>query len=169
MASEWFARELLAARGGLFGFILSLARDFELAEELFQEVSVRILEREEDFERGTNFGAWAREFARRTVLEEQRRKGRIRFSPEAIRAVADRFAGVDEDHQTRREALRLCMEEMDEGARRLVDLRYEESLSMDEIGSRLDRSPGAVQVALSRTRAWLLKCIERRIAAGAPA
>ena len=164
MASEWFTKELLRLRGSLFGFVLSIAQDFDLAEEVFQEVCVRILEREDKFEKGTNFGAWAREIARRTILEERRLRGRIRLSDAAIEAVAERYDAADMDFSDRRKALRKCLELLDKGAGALVSLRYEEGLSMAAIGHRLGRSAGAVQVALSRARAWLMSCIRRRLA-----
>ncbi len=169
MPSSEFTRELLGARSSLFGFILCMVRDFNLAEELFQEVSVRILEREAEFTPGTNFGAWAREFARRTVLEEQRRRGRLLLDDEAVAAVAVQFEREDGGTASQREALRGCLERVDEQARRLIDMRYDGGLSMAEIGEKLGRTAGAVQVALSRVRAWLGECIRRRLTAGVEA
>lgn len=163
MASEWYTRELLEARGSLFGFILSLVRDFDLAEELFQEVCVRVLERESEFRRGTDFGAWVREFSRRTVLEEQRHRGRVRLSSGAISAIAQRFQGTEAGYLARREALRHCVEELDGANRKLIDLHYERGLSLSEMGAQLGRGAGAVQVALSRARTVLSKCIQRRM------
>jgi DNA-directed RNA polymerase specialized sigma24 family protein len=40
---------------------------------------------------------------------------------------------------------------------------------MSQIGEKLGRTAGAVQVALSRVRARLADCIRRRLAAGAGA
>ncbi len=168
MASSEFTRELLAARSGLFGFILAMVRDFNLAEELFQEVSVRILEREDQYAPGTNFGAWARAFARRTVLEEQRRRGKLLLDDRAMAAVAEKM-DADENESEQREALRYCLENVHENSRRLVALRYERDLSMEQIGRKLERTAGAVQVALSRVRAWLADCIRNRLTAGAEA
>jgi len=166
MTQEWFTRELLKARGSLFGFVMSLVRDFDRAEEVFQEVCVRLLEREQTFQQGTDFWAWAREFARRTVLEEYRRSGRVRFSDAAIEAVAEQFKALEKGHSAKREALRLCVDELDSKPRELIDLRYKEGLAMRELAARVGKTAGAVQVTLSRVRALLQKCIERRVAAG---
>lgn len=169
MASREFARELLKARSSLFGFILSMVRKFDLAEDLFQEVSVRILEREDSFEPGTNFGAWAREFARRTILEDRRGRKRLVLSNEAVSAVADHFDASDEEVSSQRQALRQCMQEVDDKARHMITLRYESGLSMSDVSRELGRTSGAVQVALSRVRSWLAECIQRRVAAGSEA
>jgi len=171
MSSSEFTRELLGARRSLFGFILAMVRDFNLAEELFQEVSVRILERENEYTPGTNFGAWARAFARRTVLEEQRTRGRLLLDPEAVAAVASRMDEYDDDEIrfAQRSALRECLEKVEKKSRKLVTMRYESNMSMSEIGHKLDRTPGAVQVALSRVRSWLASCVRKRLEAGAEA
>jgi RNA polymerase sigma-70 factor (ECF subfamily) len=145
-----------------------MVRDFHLAEELYQEVSVRILEREEHFQPGPNFGAWARAFARRTVLEEQRRRGRLLLDDGAAAAVAAQMDD-EEDSAGQREALRECLDEVPGRSRRLVRMRYEQDLSMAEIAERMNRTAGAVQVALSRVRAWLGDCIRARLGAGAEA
>lgn len=163
MASEWFTKELLRLRGNLFGFVLSIVRDFDLAEEVFQEVCVRVLEREDRFTEGTNFGAWAREVARRTILEERRLRGRVILSDAAVEAVAEHYQTTDVDFSHRRKALRKCLELLDEGAGSLIRLRYDEGLSMADIARRLDRTAGAVQVALSRIRSWLTGCIQKRL------
>ena len=163
MASNEFTRELLTARSGLFGFILAMVRNFDLAEELFQDVSVRILEREDEFTPGTNFGAWARAFARRTVLEEQRRRGRLLLDNRAVAAVADSLDETEADEALQREALRRCLASVRKSSRRLVALRYESSLSMSEVGEKLGRTAGSVQVALSRVRSWLADCIRGRL------
>lgn len=164
MADPVVARELLRHRESLFAFLLALARDFNEAEELFQEISLRILERADDFEPGTNFGAWAREFARRTLRESRRLRGRLRLTDKALDGVAAGFAALDDSTLLRKQALDTCLGRLDDADRRLVDLRYGQGLSMGALGERTSRSPGAVQVALSRIRARLSDCIRSRLA-----
>jgi RNA polymerase sigma-70 factor, ECF subfamily len=165
MASADFTRELMKARVNLLGFIYSLVRDFNLAEDLFQEVSIRLLEREDQFVPGSDFGAWARAFARNVVHEQARSRSRLVISQEAVEAAAEHFASPEPAApQAQREALQSCLRQLDEQPRRLISLRFEQGLSMEEIGRAVNRSAGAVQVALSRTRSWLMKCIEQRTA-----
>jgi RNA polymerase sigma-70 factor (ECF subfamily) len=165
MADGHVARELLRSRGSLFAFALTLVRDFDLAEELFQEASVRVLEREGQYTPGTDFGSWARAFVRRTAFELYRAKGRIVLSQEAVDAVEAKFACEADDSSTdKRKALRECMSKVDHNAKKMISLRYTLGRSMAQIGKELARSAGAVQVALSRTRRWLRDCMKRRMA-----
>jgi RNA polymerase sigma-70 factor (ECF subfamily) len=169
MTQNRVAQEILKVRGSLFGFLYSLVRDLGLAEELFQEVCARILERADRYVPGTDFGAWARAFARAVVFEHQRWRQRVLISDGAIAAAEEHFGRLEDEYFPRREALRKCMKELGAESRQLVEMRFEKGLSMKEIGERLKRSGGAVQVALSRIRGWLMKCILNRLQAEAGA
>jgi RNA polymerase sigma-70 factor, ECF subfamily len=169
MGEQGMTRELLEIRDSLFAFILSLVRDFDMAEDVFQEVSVRILEHKETYTPGTNFGAWAREFARRVAFEEQRRRNRLLLSDKAITAVSDCFQVVEETETERRMALRTCMQRLSRQMRDVVRLRYEEGLSLSTIGINTRKTSGAVQVALHRTREWLGRCIRKQMTQGGAA
>jgi RNA polymerase sigma-70 factor (ECF subfamily) len=164
MSNPAVARELLRNRESLFAFILALVRDFNEAEELFQEISLRILERAGDFEPGTNFGAWAREFARRTLRETRRTRARLVLTDKALDGVAAGFEAIAETAMLRKGALDHCLGQLDADARRLVDLRYDEGLSMETLAARTSRKAVAVQVALSRIRSRLAACVRSRLA-----
>lgn len=169
MTQPQVAQEILRHRGNLFGFIYSLVRDFGLAEELFQEACARILDRQHQFVPGTDFGAWARAFVRAIVFEHHRWRSRVLISEEAVAAAAAQFDRIEETYSGRREALKTCIQKLGNSARHLVSLRFEHGLSLAEIAARVRRSAGAVQVALSRTRAWLLRCIREQAAQEAEA
>ena len=164
MADPIVARELLRGRESLFAFLLALVRDFNEAEELFQEISLRILERADDFRPGTNFGAWAREFARRTLMETRRARGRLVLSPKALEEVAAAYGEIDDSAMARKEALNRCMDRLEGHARQLVEMRYGLGLPMEELGRKTERKALAVQVALSRIRSRLAECIRSRLA-----
>jgi RNA polymerase sigma-70 factor (ECF subfamily) len=163
MADPAVARELLRAREGLFAFILSLVRDFNEAEELFQEISLRILERADDYRPGTSFSAWAREFARRTLLETRRARSRLLLTDKAIEAVAAACDEIDDSVMARKEALNGCLDKLEGTSRQIVEMRYGRGLSIEEVGRELDRRAGTVQVALSRIRSRLAECVRSRL------
>lgn len=169
MALPQVAQEILKHRGNLFAFSYSLVRDFSLAEELFQEASARMLSRQDQFVPGTDFGAWARAFVRAIAFEHHRWRSRVLISEEAVAAADAQFERIEETYSPRREALRKCMEKLGSSARHLISLRFEHDLSLAEIGTRVRRTAGAVQVALSRTRASLLRCIRAQVAQEAEA
>jgi RNA polymerase sigma-70 factor (ECF subfamily) len=129
-----------------------------------------IMKKVRDGERVRNYGAWSREIAYRTVQNHWKRGKRVpvMLSDESLAAVVDAFAWQEEHHRhddERVDRLRRCLDRLPDHMRRLVELFYDEGLTLEEIGRRLSRSAGAVQVALSRIRVRLLDCvgeIERR-------
>ena len=160
---------LLENRTALFAFVLSLARDFDRAEEVFQEVSLVVCRRYRDFTPGTGFGAWAREIARRTVLAHRRSSARLPVAlPEEsllnIQQGFDRVCGLRADEPSRRlSALYDCMERLAESARRLLSLRYGRGLALGALAEALGQRPESVRKSLYRARVVLRECIERTL------
>jgi len=160
---EAVLRELLRRRPSLYSFILSIVADFLFAEEVFQEVAVVVCERWEDFQPGTNFAAWVRQIARNKIHSMSRAAGRaVLLDPEAI----DRIERVhqEEDVRDRLGALRQCLDHLGERPRKVFLLRYEAGLSGDGIARRMLTTVDAIHKILSRVRAELAECIDRRFA-----
>lgn len=64
-----------------------------------------------------------------------------------------------EERMVRARALAACISHLPERARALLAWRYEESLQLNEIATRVHTSAEAVRLALWRLRASLQKCI----------
>ena len=67
--NQELSQSLLENRDVLFSYIMSLVRDFNTAEDLFQEVALIILRKEKEGIEVSHFGAWSREIARRHILD----------------------------------------------------------------------------------------------------
>lgn len=160
-------RLLVEHRSSLFGFILAIVRDYNVAEDVLQEVSVAVCEASEQFRLGTDFGAWAREIARRRILAHNRVVGRLpgRLSDEAISNLEAAFgrAGERSTINERMGALRRCLHTLTPLTRRILQLRYAARFSHREIAGQVDREPESVRKAIYRSRQALRACIERRL------
>jgi len=64
---------------------------------------------------------------------------------------------------SRRDALRLCLSQLPKNSLSLLNMKYEEGLSFKAIAVKLERSPSALMMNLSRIRTKLGECVERRI------
>jgi RNA polymerase sigma-70 factor (ECF subfamily) len=89
---------------------------------------------------------------------------RVVFSDELLGQLADTIAAQADGRSNRREALEACLEELPPKSRRLLDLRYVEELSAEEMAQETGSTSGSVRVLLSRVRTALASCIERRLA-----
>jgi RNA polymerase sigma-70 factor (ECF subfamily) len=166
MDRDRLIREFQRDRFRLIGYIRSLVGDPDLTEDLFQEVTVIVLQKAGEFEEGRDLQAWCRGIARNVILREREKSKRLRVFEDGriVDLVDTAFAerrGEDpvEAHRT---LLRRCLELLGSGPREMLTLRYGSGLSLRDMSSRLQRTEGSVQVALSRIRKWLSDCVARR-------
>jgi RNA polymerase sigma-70 factor (ECF subfamily) len=85
------------------------------------------------------------------------------LSAEAVDLMADGLAGDFDLLADRRALLPECIARLQETARRLVVLRYDEGLSVKDVAVRVGRTPAAIDMALSRIRRTLRECITRKL------
>jgi RNA polymerase sigma-70 factor (ECF subfamily) len=152
-------------QGRLRGFVRSLLVRPEDVDDLVQEVNLVLWEKAEQFEPGTSFWAWASQIARFKVLNRLRSYSRERlvfdegFIAELADVAEERFAELE----PRREALDHCLRQLPTTQRRLLDLRYFEGQSIDEVAGTTERPAGSIKQTLYRIRAALRSCIEQRM------
>lgn len=162
-----FLKRLLKSQSDLRSFICALIRDQHAREDTFQESVLTAWEKFAHFEKQRSFGAWIRGIAARKIMQRRDKLGRqpVSFSPEAVQAVLDAFNRTERTESDRATALDDCVHRLPAHSSKLLKLRYEESLDMTTIADRVGSTMQAVQRALSRVRAKLVECVERRLAA----
>ncbi len=171
MTDSQLIQKYLQLRSEFMGYLYALTRDAELAEEVYQNAAVVIIEKSDSNEEIHDFRAWAKEVIRRQALhairtrETSRRHGRA-IAQELLEAIADTFS---KDQSTasfvhnEATAMQKCVEELPEEKRQLIAMRYESDASFDEISTNLNSTPAAIQRALSRIRKVLHDCTQRRL------
>jgi RNA polymerase sigma-70 factor (ECF subfamily) len=157
---------LLSHRAMLLGYIASIVRDADLAEDVFQNVAVVVLKKAGAVKNDAEFPAWARRVARLEALAALRQRKR---SPElldesVLELLEGHWAATDASPTPARKALRECVERLSPYARQLIRLRYVEDLSAKKVAEQLNRSPNTVYVALSRTYRLLAGCVQHKLA-----
>jgi RNA polymerase sigma-70 factor (ECF subfamily) len=165
-------RQVLAQRPFLMAFLVSLVRDFGLAEELFQDLCVAAGAGGSGPTRATDVAAWARDAARRralAVLRARAASGSRMPPPELVdqieRAIAE-LAASQERWARRKEALRECLRNLPAPLRQVLNLRYGQDLSTDRIAARLGLERVPAGELLQRARAEMEALAQRRL--GAP-
>jgi RNA polymerase sigma-70 factor, ECF subfamily len=164
--------DFLQNRQALLGFIFALTRDQHVAEEVFQEVALAILGEASAGKTVDPFLPWAREVARRRVVEYYRKSSR-RSAPAPLTESMVELIGVSfgeneeapEKDSERLSSLRQCIAQLSARARQVLQLRYNTQLGIGEIAESVDWQTGSVKVLLSRTRKVLADCIRAKLAA----
>lgn len=162
---DQFVLEIIAAQGRLYAYILSLLLDRDRAHDVLQQTNIVLLEKESEFQWGTNFGAWACSVAFYEVLTERRSRTRDRhlFNDELLALIAVDAEAESLSIDQRREALKACLQGLTSPQKELLAARYGPGGSVEEMALVLEKSPGAVSAMLHRIRAKLAKCIEHRL------
>lgn len=135
------------------------------ADDVLQQTKLIMWRCFQDFESGTNFIAWARKIAFHQILGYRRKAKRdpLPLNDEMLEKLGDCLASMSEHEQIRCEALESCLHRLPGDHRRLILLRYQDELEVDEIAEKLSSTTGAVYRALSRLRLGLADCVRLRI------
>lgn len=152
----------------LQGFVASLVPEPELVDDIVQETFVAVTARADGYDPKKSFSSWlfivardklreiggkaaaeARPFADEVLdlLEASRRE--MGLSPRGLQF-------VDE-----------CIAALAPQARRIVELRYQNAMKPRQVAKAIGWTSASVRVALSRARAVIRDCVERKVTAAA--
>ncbi len=158
----------LAERHGLLAYILGLVHRVEVAEDIFQEVWLRVAGAEEDGEAVHDPPRWFRGVARNLILHHWRseRRSRTIVDSELVELIDQAFDENDsrsEALEARERGLRTCMAALSSAMQGLLRMIYVDGISTQEASARLNRTPESILMMLSRGRRSLAECIARRV------
>jgi RNA polymerase sigma-70 factor (ECF subfamily) len=158
----------------LMRYLLYLTSNRELAEDLFQEVWMRVLVRGAQFNGQARFDTWLFTIARNLVIDQKRKRTMssldelFEVGSEDDRPMAfevadgeptpfDRFSNLEDRHR-----IAGALMELDTLYREVLVLRFHEELSLEEI-SKVTRSPlSTVKSRLYRGLAAIKPKLERK-------
>ncbi|HEV3028429.1 MAG TPA: sigma-70 family RNA polymerase sigma factor [Planctomycetota bacterium] len=170
MERELVIREFQRDRIRLLAYIRALVGDPSRSEDIFQSVSVIVLQKVDEFIPGRDLHSWCRGIARNLILREQKSAHRLRtFQDDRLFDLVDlAFAENAESDllEARRDQVHTCLDQLSPSSRELIELRYVSGLSLRQLSGKLRRSEGSIQVALSRIRKVLRECVQRRVQQG---
>lgn len=135
-----------------------------LADELAHETFVFAFRNLSGFAAGTDLGAWLRSIAANVLRAEvqrfaRQRRNLQRYAEWRVLEAAD-DAAPEADAEALHDRLSRCLERLPGHLRGLVDLKYREERSSEEMAERLGRTVAWVRTTLFRVREQLRTCIE---------
>jgi RNA polymerase sigma-70 factor, ECF subfamily len=146
----------------------AMLRDRDATENLVQQVFVDAYLHLDQYEPGTDFGAWIRTVARNRLRKELRTASREDRRLEAYRQrLADRLRAEatdeNDDSDVYMAALRGCRELLPPRDVEMLRMRYERGQSFEQIAAKHGQTPEAVQRMISRIRFRLRDCIQKKL------
>lgn len=162
--SDAFAALYDASASKLYAIALRILRDRDLADDIVQDVFVKIWNRAGDF--NPDIAApmtWMATIARNRALDEVRRRGARVFVGETV------LDGLESDdvsalalleRQDDVDKLRRCLEGLETEKRKMVRLAYLDGMSREELAEKFDRPEGTIKTWLRRSLMQLKGCME---------
>lgn len=141
--------------------------DPDLADELAQEALARAWVKRDQYRPGTSPRAWLLSIARSQLMEHHRRADRDRrHMRELVRQELLRHQPADRsrsDTNAKLDALKVCLEEIGDEHRQLLELVHSQGLTSDAAAEMLGIKAPACRQRLSRLQRALKTCAEKRL------
>jgi RNA polymerase sigma-70 factor (ECF subfamily) len=164
-----FAARLASHQSQLFGYIYSLVRNLDDADDLFQQTSLVLWDKFDQFDPSRSFVGWACGVARYEVLNflRSRSRHRLYFSDELNLALIEAQESLEQEQiEERRDALAGCMKKLRTRDQDLLEACYGRSVGIRDVALARGRSAQSVHNSLRRIRRALFECVRRSLAQG---
>jgi RNA polymerase sigma-70 factor (ECF subfamily) len=165
-----FTRVFVANQAAFHGYLVSLVQDVHAADDLLQELAVRLWSKFGSYDPQRPFIAWGLGFARLLAMEWRRKQSRLPLPLDetTLGKLADEAQDHAERHDERRDALHDCLKSLTAHQRRTLHLRYHEELPVAKIASAWQRTEMAIYKVLKHAHQALFDCISKTLASQKP-
>jgi len=141
--------------------------DFHDTEELVARVAEIVVRNFGEYDPSRPFVPWTLGIARYQILKHyERRTGErhIYFDEQTLQAIEAAHVETAPELPNRLAALHECMERVKGKSRQVLEMRYMHDIKPDVLAEAMGLSRNAVWLLLSRSRAALKSCIEKKLA-----
>jgi RNA polymerase sigma-70 factor, ECF subfamily len=161
---EDLASTFLSQRHLLLRYLHYLVDDRHMVEDIFQEVWLALATAVKQGVEIENVSAWCRGVARHKVLDYYRSKRHLEVvSTELLLDLMGDISGVlDATHESamvRKEALERCVEKLPRRGQTALQLRYEQGMTLGQVGEQMQMNLAAITKYLYRLRRTLETCV----------
>jgi RNA polymerase sigma-70 factor (ECF subfamily) len=161
-----FSDRLLRHQTQIFGYIYSFVRNLDDADDLFQQTSLALWKKFEQYDPSRSFVAWSFGVARFEVSNflRTRSRDRLYFSDELSLLLIEAHEQVEADRAEEQvAALSGCIGKLRQSDQDLLRACYGQSARIPEVARDRGRSAQSVHNSLKRIRQALSECVRRRL------
>ena len=154
-------------QSSLYAFIQSLVPGDSSVDDILQETNITLCAKETNFEKGSNFRAFAYSVARFKVLSHLRDKKRHQWllaDSDLCEELMENMMQTPASQAPAQDHLRRCLNKLTDHQRQLMGKRYREGYTLRELSKINKRTEGSLQQLFHRLRNLLRDCIEKSMA-----
>lgn len=159
-----FVRLLKRHERRLSAYVMSLVPNWADADEIVQEVCVRLWTQFAEYDPESDFGAWACTIAHYQVLTYRKRKGLdAQFSERFAQTVRAGLETAAADADRRHSALADCLQQLAPHLRDVIIRYYGGAATIEQTAAEQGRTPSAIYKMLAKSRSLLRDCVDRTL------
>lgn len=163
---EKMTRLWLSAEPSVRAFVAATVRTSADRDDVVQQIALTIARRFEEYDETRPFLAWTLWLAKSRIIDYYRSQSRQRMilGDDLMDRLAERLVEKQSEQRPKQRALAHCLEKLSSQSRSLIQLRYHDSLPIEQIATAMRSTPGSIRVTLFRIRNALADCIRQRLA-----
>ncbi|MBK1879008.1 sigma-70 family RNA polymerase sigma factor [Pelagicoccus mobilis] len=163
--TEEFIQLITQSQSRLYAYAFSLLGDRQEALDVMQETNIVLWRKSDQFQMGTNFGAWMLKIAYYQVLARRRKQNKqeLFVDSDYLEDLASEVETSSSDFDQKERALQLCLEKLPNRQRDIVRRRYSEGYSINSVAEQLNVAASAIKQTLFRARSNLINCVQYRM------
>ena len=145
----------------LFSYLFAIVHNKSDAEDIMQETAIVLWDKFDQYQEGTNFGAWAVNIARNKAFEFMRKNKRTKmfFNEEFYESVSKHALEDSTDDSDRIKALQFCLEKIPENSRKILTMRYKKEIPVKRIAQLTGRSVNGLYHSFTKLVSALQDCM----------
>ena len=146
----------------LYGIVVRILGRRDLAEDVMQDVYVRVWQRAGDFDAASGSPiTWLATIARNLALDEVKRKtaSSLEDFPEILQRSSSDDPSANQERNEELRRLHTCLDGLGQERREVVLLAYHYGMTRAEISNRFGRPVATVKTWLRRSLAQLRDCL----------
>lgn len=162
---------LLRERRSLTAYVYSIARNYHLAEDVYQEICVKAIGHAPGFDSKAHLLNWFKACARNRAIDIIRtQEGRyVGLSEQALEMLEQQWdAEPSASTEEQLAALAKCLEKLTPRSREIIRLRYFEGKAGCEVAKLMGQKVESAYQAIARIHKALGDCVKQRMEAGCP-
>ncbi len=138
----------------IFNFLRQLANDAEVAEDLTQNVFLRLIKYRSSYREGNRFQSWIYQMAR-NVFADHYRTAKMKANYVEVEKMADHISNDDDNPDEREQLLHRSLAKLSEEQRELLALTRFQHLKYEEVAAIMETSVANIKVKVHRAIAKL--------------